>query len=95
MRDPGATTTYGVGELINIIIAHGCSKIVVGCGDSGTSDGGAGALEALGVVALNKKAEKVKRGGSNLVHAKSLDTSGMNPRLRDVTITMRVTATMC
>ena len=88
MRDPGATTTFGVGEIINIMIERGCSKIVVGCGDSGTSDGGAGALEALGVIALDKKGEKVERGGSNLVHAKSLDTSSMNPRLRDVSITM-------
>lgn len=88
MRDPGATTTYGVGQLINIMIEQGCTKIIVGCGDSGTSDGGAGALEALGVVALDKKGNKLQRGGSYLAQAKSLDTSAMNPRLRDVTITM-------
>lgn len=88
MRDPGATTTYGVGELINVMIERGCTKIIVGCGDSGTSDGGAGALDALGVIALDKKGNKIARGGSKLVQAKTLDTKSMNPHLRDVTITM-------
>ena len=63
MRDPGATTTFGVGEIINIMIERGCSKIVVGCGDSGTSDGGAGALEALGVIALDKRVRRSNAAG--------------------------------
>ncbi|MCP8712123.1 glycerate kinase, partial [Streptomyces sp. AC04842] len=36
-RDPGATTTYGVGELIRAALDAGVRRIVVGCGDSGTS----------------------------------------------------------
>ncbi|GAA2642491.1 hypothetical protein GCM10010307_45430 [Streptomyces vastus] len=39
MRDPGATTTYGVGELISAALDTGVRRILVGCGDSGTSDG--------------------------------------------------------
>lgn len=41
-RDPGLTTTYGVGELIQAALNSGAERIIVGCGDSGTSDGGAG-----------------------------------------------------
>ncbi|CAM5301480.1 glycerate kinase [Streptomyces violaceorubidus] len=48
LRDPGVTTTYGVGELIRAALDTGVRRVLVGCGDSGTSDGGAGALQALG-----------------------------------------------
>ncbi|KAK8079039.1 glycerate kinase [Apiospora phragmitis] len=46
-RDPTATTTYGVGQLMAAALDQGCNKIIIGCGDSGTSDGGAGMLQAL------------------------------------------------
>ena len=49
MRDPTLTTTRGVGELIHAALEHDIHTILIGCGDSGTSDGGLGALQALGV----------------------------------------------
>lgn len=53
LRDPGATTTYGVGELIRAALDTGVRRVLIGCGDSGTSDGGAGALQALGARLLD------------------------------------------
>lgn len=47
-RNPCETTTYGVGQLIAAALEDGADRIVIGCGDSGTCDGGAGALQALG-----------------------------------------------
>lgn len=47
-RDPGRTTTRGVGELIGAAVDAGARRIVVGLGGSGTNDGGSGALAALG-----------------------------------------------
>ena len=41
-------STYGVGELVAEAVAAGARKIVVGLGGSGTNDGGAGLLAALG-----------------------------------------------
>ena len=38
MRDPGATTTTGVGELISVALDGGARRIIIGCGDSGTCD---------------------------------------------------------
>lgn len=35
-RDPTKTTSFGVGELIKSALDRGCTKIVIGCGDSGT-----------------------------------------------------------
>lgn len=43
-----ASTTYGVGEMIRHAVSIGCGEIIVGLGGSGTSDGGMGALTALG-----------------------------------------------
>ncbi len=44
-------TTYGVGELLLAARDAGATKIVVGLGGSGTNDGGAGLLAALGATA--------------------------------------------
>lgn len=41
-------TTYGVGELVLAAVASGATTVVVGLGGSGTNDGGAGLLAALG-----------------------------------------------
>ena len=42
-------TTYGVGELVLAAVEHGAHQVVVGVGGSSTTDGGAGAVAALGV----------------------------------------------
>lgn len=47
-RDPARTSTYGVGQLLLAARAAGATRIVVGLGGSGTNDGGAGMLAALG-----------------------------------------------
>jgi len=48
-RNPMVTSTYGVGQLIEAAVAEGADRVVVGLGGSGTNDGGAGMLAALGV----------------------------------------------
>lgn len=50
-RDPMHATTYGVGEAVVAAIDSGARQIVVGLGGSGTNDGGAGLLAALGATA--------------------------------------------
>jgi glycerate kinase len=44
-------TTYGVGELVRQAVDGGARTVVVGLGGSGTNDGGAGLLAALGATA--------------------------------------------
>jgi glycerate kinase len=46
-RDAWAASTYGTGELICAAIDAGARVVVLGVGGSATSDGGAGALEAI------------------------------------------------
>lgn len=60
MPTPGtawSATTYGVGELILAAVDRGATHVVVGAGGSATTDGGAGAVEALGtdVAALGQQ----------------------------------------
>ncbi len=50
-RDPTRTTTRGVGELMADALAGGARRIVLGVGGTGTCDGGAGLLAALGASA--------------------------------------------
>ncbi|WP_399924390.1 glycerate kinase [Streptomyces kanamyceticus] len=86
LRDPGATTTYGVGELIRAALDAGARRILVGCGDSGTSDGGAGALQALGARLLDLDGFELPPGGRALSRLSRIDTSGLDPRLADTDI---------
>lgn len=46
-RDPWAATTRGTGELIVAAVEAGARRVIVAVGGSATTDGGAGALEAL------------------------------------------------
>lgn len=47
-REAGRASTYGVGELVLAARDAGARRIVVGLGGSGSNDGGAGLLAALG-----------------------------------------------
>ena len=46
-RDPVAASTAGTGELILAAVAAGAAVVLVGVGGSATTDGGAGAVEAI------------------------------------------------
>jgi glycerate kinase len=46
-RDAWAASSYGTGELIAAAVEAGAATVLVGVGGSATTDGGAGAIEAL------------------------------------------------
>jgi glycerate kinase len=56
-RDPVRASTAGTGELIAAAVESGARHVVVGVGGSATTDGGRGALEALGARFTKSKAE--------------------------------------
>lgn len=85
-RNPCETTSFGVGELIRAALDNGARRILLGCGDSGINDGGAGMAEALGARFLDPNGNALPRGGAALADLTDIDVSGLDPRLQSVRI---------
>ena len=95
--NPMKTTTFGTGELILAALKSGCTKMIVGLGDSATVDGGIGMATALGLQFLDASGNPVPPGGEGLVLLKHIDLSGRNPLLEKCRIQCAcdVTNTLC
>ncbi len=59
-RDPLRTTTYGVGEAIRAAVETGVERITLAIGGSATVDGGAGMMQALGLVYLDERGRRIE-----------------------------------
>ncbi|MBS5936920.1 glycerate kinase [Clostridium sp.] len=79
--NPLITSTYGTGQIINDAIERGCKNIIVGIGGSGTNDGGAGMLRALGIRFLNEEGRDIQEGGAALKELHSIDKKNFNKRI--------------
>ncbi|KAI8232757.1 Glycerate kinase [Colletotrichum sp. SAR 10_99] len=92
LRNPGVTTTFGVGELLAAAAGAGAKKIIVGCGDSGTCDGGAGMLQALGARLIDQDGLTlpIAAGGESLLRLANIDLGGIDKRIEDVDIEVAV-----
>ncbi|HVL84319.1 MAG TPA: glycerate kinase [Pseudonocardia sp.] len=85
-RDPLVTTTRGVGELIAAALDTGATRLLIGCGDSGTNDGGAGMVQALGGRLLDGSGADLRPGGGALLDLDRIDLSGLDPRVSAATL---------
>ncbi|EMY32394.1 glycerate kinase [Arthrobacter crystallopoietes BAB-32] len=79
-----AAHSYGSGQLIAAALDAGATEIVLGLGGSAMTDGGAGALRALGLEIYDRLGNPIPLGGAELVLARKLDASGLDPRLQAV-----------
>ncbi|WP_367672269.1 glycerate kinase [Serratia symbiotica] len=86
-RDPRITTSYGTGELMLAALAHGVKAMVLGMGGSATNDGGAGMIQALGARLLDAQRQPLPPGGAALAQLAHIDLVGLDPRLRQLSIT--------
>ena len=75
-RDPSRTMSAGVAALLIAAIDCGADRVVVGIGGSGTNDGGAGMLDALGAVG----ADASRLRAVDLVVATDVDNQLLGPR---------------
>ena len=89
-KDPSATTTYGVGELIRHAAADGARRIVLGLGGSATNDAGCGAAAACGIVFTDGNGKSFIPTGATLCDVAGIDTSSLLPEIREIPI-----AVMC
>ena len=75
-RDPKITTSYGLGALVVSAIEAGAREVVIGLGGSGTNDGGAGFLAALGIVGVDVHGQPLPPGGAALARCDRLTWAG-------------------
>lgn len=97
LRDPRNTTSYGTGELIRGALDKGFRDLSIAIGGSATNDGGIGCMRALGVRFLDEDGNELSGCGGDMIKIRSIDRSGMDPRLRDthVTVMCDVTNPLC
>jgi glycerate kinase len=87
-RDPMRATSFGVGELIRHALDAGAKHIVLGLGGSATNDAGAGMLQALGLRLFDANGDTLEPGGEALSKLSRIDSSSLDKRLSDVSITI-------
>ena len=86
----GTAHCYGSGELLAAALDAGATEIVLGVGGSAMTDGGSGALRALGAKILDDDGAELPLGGLALARAATLDLSGLDPRLQNVQLRIAV-----
>ena len=96
-RDPGITTTYGVGEMLLDAIDKGAKHIILGIGGSATNDAGTGMLKALGYRFLDAQHHELVQGGKALASLAFIDSRGVSDKIADISITVAcdVTNPLC
>ncbi|SDJ49307.1 glycerate kinase [Lentzea albidocapillata subsp. violacea] len=79
-RAPLTASTFGFGQLLRAAAEHpGTRRIVAALGGSATTDGGAGALTALGAVFRTAEGTPIASGGGGLNTIASADLSALVP----------------
>jgi glycerate 2-kinase len=76
---PLTAHSYGVGELIRNAIDAGARRVLVALGGSACTDGGTGALAALGARFLDAAGAQLPRGGGGLARLAAVDLTGLVP----------------
>lgn len=79
-------STFGTGELIRAALESGCRNIIVGLGDSATTDGGTGMAAALGIRFLDENGDPIPRGGGALSQLDRIDISDRHPGIEGTRI---------
>ncbi len=85
---PLTAGTRGTGELIRAALDAGARTIVLGVGGSAGTDGGAGALTALGARLTGADGRPVPDGGAGLAALTAADLGGLDPRLADTALVL-------
>ena len=83
-RDACISSTFGTGELIRAALDAGAQRVILAIGGSATNDGGAGAMQALGVRLLDAQGQQLQPGGLALAQLARIDLTGIDPRLAEV-----------
>lgn len=77
--DPLGATTFGLGQIIASALDAGATSLVIGLGGSASTDGAAGALQALGLRLRDAAGAPLPRGGGALAALAAVDRTGLRP----------------
>jgi glycerate kinase len=83
-RDACSSSTFGTGELIRAALDLGAQRIILAIGGSATNDGGAGAMQALGVQLFDADHQALAPGGLALAGLARISLENLDPRLAQV-----------
>ena len=81
-------SSYGVGELMRLLVNDGIRHFFIGLGGTCTNDGGAGLLAALGVKFTGTFRREISPTPNGLAKLISVDVTGLDSRLADCEITL-------
>ena len=78
--DPLGATTRGLGELLAVVVADpAVTRVLLTLGGSATTDGGTGALAALGARFTDADGRDLPPGGGGLASLAAVDLTGLTP----------------
>jgi glycerate 2-kinase len=84
----GARSSYGVGELMRLLMAEGIRHFFIGLGGTSTNDGGAGLLAALGVKFTGTFRRDVAPTPDGLAKLISVDVTALDSQVNECKITL-------
>ncbi len=101
-RDPLNASTFGVGQMLRAALDAGAKRLILGLGGSATNDGGAGAVQALGL-RFRDAAGHVRTPAGGIAHGREsvdvlrevadVDLSGRDSRLLDAELLLATDVT--
>jgi glycerate 2-kinase len=77
--DPCGASTFGLGQVIAAALDDGAHALIIGLGGSASTDGGAGALRALGAQLRDGRGADIALGGAALARLASVDMTRLRP----------------
>jgi len=77
--DPLHASTFALGQVLAAVTMRGAPSIVVALGGSASTDGGAGALKALGLRLLDAEGRELGRGGNGLRTLATINRTALTP----------------
>ena len=84
----GDRSSYGVGELMRLLVNDGIRHFFIGLGGTSTNDGGAGLLAAFGVKFTGTFRREISPTPNGLAKLISVDVTGLDARLAECEITL-------
>ncbi|MFG2054309.1 glycerate kinase [Micromonospora sp. NPDC048930] len=77
--DPLGAHTYGLGAVARAALDAGATRLVIGLGGSASTDGGTGAMRALGLRLRDGQGRDLPLGGAALADLAHIDTADLLP----------------